>query len=63
MAMSGGRTYSQYYQELKEDAKKCHNIKLDSISEKLNDPYTLSTEMITPQALPNGQYHVISITT
>ena len=56
MAMSGGRTYSQNYQELEEDAKKCYNIKLDSVSEKLNDPYTLSTKMITPQALPDVQY-------
>ena len=56
MAISGGRTYSQYYQELDEDAKKRYNIKLDSISEKLNDPYTLSTEMITSQALPDDQY-------
>ena len=56
MALSGGRTYSQYYQELEEDAKKRYNIKLDIVSEKLNDPYTLSTEMITPQALPDVQY-------
>ena len=43
MAISGGRTYSQYYQELEEDAKKRYNIKLESVSEKLSDPYTFST--------------------
>ena len=56
MATNRGRTYSQHYQELEEDAKKRYNTKLDIISEKLDDPYSLSALTITPQNLPDVQY-------
>ena len=55
MATNRGRTYSQHYQELEENAKKRYNTKLDIISEKLDDPCTLYTPT-TPQNLPDVQY-------
>ena len=38
----GERKFSQYFQELDDAAKKRYVQKINSISEKLDDPYTFS---------------------
>ena len=53
----GERKFSQYFQELDDAAKKRYVQKINSISEKLDDPYTFSApHLITPQTLPDIQY-------
>lgn len=55
-AKSGERTFSQYYQELDEAAKKRYIVKLNRISKKIDDPYTSSAHLMTPQSVPDIQY-------
>jgi hypothetical protein len=51
------RTFSEYYNGLKEDAKRRYVEKLDSISTEMNDPYTFPPNMIRPaDSFPDLQY-------
>ena len=54
----GNESILSYYQELEEEGRSAiiSSWTVDSICEKLNDPCTLPTKMITPQALPDVQY-------
>ncbi len=43
LAMSVGRKYSGYYQQLEDDVKNRYNDKLNSIGVEVDDPYTFSS--------------------
>ncbi len=43
LAMSVGRKYSGYYEQLEDDVKKRYSDKLNSIGVKVDDPYTFSS--------------------
>ena len=57
MATLGRRKFSEYYFGLEEAAKRRYLQKLNSVSDKTDDPYTVSTEPLTVQStLPDIQY-------
>ena len=43
LAMSVGRRYSNYYEQLEDNVKKRYNDKLDTIGLEVDDPYTFSS--------------------
>ena len=53
--MSGGRKYSDYYQQLEESVQIRYNAKLDSVGAGVDDPYTFSCED-ADCTVPNIEY-------